>query len=146
MGQLDLFGSSDDEEVAESSSSPLAHLKFGEEEYPRKQLLAHEREMLGLYASAHPLDGAEHILRKHAPKPIAAILNDPANEGEVVISGLIIALERRGQQKGRALGDLHGRGHGRCGRGAFFANAYSMFAADVIEDQAVLVKCRVNWA
>jgi DNA polymerase-3 subunit alpha len=82
MGQFDLFGSSDDAEVA-GSSSPLANLKFGDEEYPRKQLLAYEREMLGLYVSARPLDGAERILRKHAPKPIAAILNDPPKEGEV---------------------------------------------------------------
>ena len=83
MGQFDLFGSmgdSDGDGVAASSSSPLAHLKFGDEEYPRKQLLAYEREMLGLYVSAHPLDGAERILRKHAPKPIAAILDDPPKE------------------------------------------------------------------
>jgi hypothetical protein len=32
------------------------------------------------YASAHRLDGAERILRKHAPKPIAAILDDPPKE------------------------------------------------------------------
>jgi len=65
-GQFDLFGG-DGGACATAESSPLAHLKFEPQEYPRKQLLAYEREMPGLYVSAHPLDGTERILRKHAP-------------------------------------------------------------------------------
>src|SRR5690606_2352589 len=80
MGQLDRFqgfgGGGDGDTAVQTASSPLAHLKFDDEEYPRKQKLAYEREMLGLYVSAHPLDGAERILRKHAKRPIAAILAD----------------------------------------------------------------------
>jgi DNA polymerase-3 subunit alpha len=144
MGQFDLFGSTDDTEVAESSS-PLAHLKFGDEEYPRKQLLAYEREMLGLYISAHPLDGAERILRKHAPKPIAAILNDPPKEGELIVAGLITSVERRVNKKGEpwAICTLEDLDAGI--EVLFFAKAYSMFSADLVEDNAVLVKGRVNW-
>jgi DNA polymerase-3 subunit alpha len=149
MGQFDLFGSmgdSDEDDAAVSaSSSPLAHLKFGEEEYPRKQLLAYEREMLGLYVSAHPLDGAERILRKHAPKPIAAILNDPPKEGEVVISGLITALERRVNKKGEPWAICTVEDMDASLEVLFFAKSYSMFGADLIEDNAVLVKGRVNW-
>jgi DNA polymerase-3 subunit alpha len=150
MGQFDLFGSmgdSDDDGVAASSSSPspLAHLKFGVEEYPRKQLLAYELEMLGLYVSAHPLDGAERILRKHAPKPIAAILNDPPKEGEVVISGLITALERRVNKKGEPWAICTVEDMDEALEVLFFAKSYSMFGADLIEDNAVLVKGLVNW-
>jgi DNA polymerase-3 subunit alpha len=144
MGQFDLFGSSDDAEIAESSS-PLAHLKFGEEEYPRKQLLAYEREMLGLYVSAHPLDGAERILRKHAPRPIAAIINDPPKEGEVVLSGLITSLERRVTKKGDPWAICTVEDMDASLEVLFFPKAYSMFNAELIEDNAVLVKGRVNW-
>jgi DNA polymerase-3 subunit alpha len=144
MGQFDLFGSSEDAEVAESSS-PLANLKFGDEEYPRKQLLAYEREMLGLYVSARPLDGAERILRKHAPKPIAAILNDPPKEGEVVISGLITALERRVNKRGEPWAICTVEDMDAAVEVLFFAKAYLVFAANLIEDQAVLVKGQVNW-
>src|SRR5438874_887940 len=71
MGQFDLFGGGDDSDApAADDASPLAHLKFSDEVWPRKQQLAYEREMLGLYVSAHPLDGTERILRKNAPKPI----------------------------------------------------------------------------
>src|SRR5439155_8951228 len=101
MGQFDLFGDFGDSDGPPAmDASPLAHLKFGTEEWPRKQLLGYEREMLGLYVSAHPLDGAERVLRKHAPKPIAGILADPPKEGEIVVSGLITSLERRVNKKG----------------------------------------------
>ncbi|MFI5609131.1 DNA polymerase III subunit alpha [Amycolatopsis sp. NPDC051903] len=148
MGQFDLFGSfggEDDAAGAAPSSSPLAHLKFGEEEYPRKQMLAYEREMLGLYVSAHPLDGAERILRKHAPKPIAALLADPPKEGEVVISGLLTSLERRVNKKGEPWAICTVEDMDAALEVLFFAKAYSMFAADLVEDNAVLVKGRVNW-
>lgn len=145
MGQFDLFGFGGDEGEAAPSSSPLAHLKFGEEEYPRKQLLAYEREMLGLYVSAHPLDGAERILRKHAPKPIASILNDPPKEGELVISGLITSLERRVNKKGEPWAICTVEDMDASLEVLFFPKSYALFASELIEDNAVLVKGRVNW-
>jgi DNA polymerase-3 subunit alpha len=146
MGQFDLFGVTDDSAPAESSSSsPLAHLKFGEEEWPRKQLLAYEREMLGLYVSAHPLDGAERILRKHAKKPIAAILADPPKEGEIVVSGLITSLERRVNKKGEPWAICTVEDMDASMEVLFFPKSYAIFAGDLIEDNAVVVKGRVNW-
>ncbi|GLY66134.1 DNA polymerase III subunit alpha [Amycolatopsis taiwanensis] len=145
MGQFDLFGSADDTPDTAASSSPLAHLKFGDEEWPRKQLLAYEREMLGLYVSAHPLDGAERILRKHAPRPIAAILDNPPKEGELVVSGLITSLERRVNKKGEPWAICTIEDMDAALEVLFFPKAYAMFATDLVEDNAVLVKGRVNW-
>ncbi|WP_410661089.1 DNA polymerase III subunit alpha [Amycolatopsis sp. lyj-112] len=146
MGQFDLFGFGGDDDAEDAvSSSPLAHLKFGEEEYPRKQLLAYEREMLGLYVSAHPLDGAERILRKHAPRPIAAIIADPPKEGELIISGLITSLERRVNKKGEPWAICTIEDMDAAIEVLYFPKSYAMFSADLIEDNAVLVKGRVNW-
>ncbi|OZM69959.1 DNA polymerase III subunit alpha [Amycolatopsis antarctica] len=146
MGQFDLFGGGDDSDgAAMSSSSPLAHLRFGEQEYPRKQLLAYEREMLGLYVSAHPLDGAERILRKHAPRPIAAILADPPKEGEIIISGLITALERRVNKKGEPWAICRVEDMDASLEVLFFPKAYAVYSADLIEDAAAVFKGRVNW-
>jgi DNA polymerase-3 subunit alpha len=144
MGQFDLFGG-DDTTPASSDSSPLAHLKFTAEEWPRKQLLAYEREMLGLYVSAHPLDGAERLLRKHAPKPIAEIIADPPKEGELVLSGMISSMERRVNKQGEpwcicTIEDLDASIEV-----LFFAKSYSVLSQDLIEDAAVSVKGRVNW-
>ncbi|MFI6031442.1 DNA polymerase III subunit alpha [Amycolatopsis magusensis] len=140
MGQFDLFGTE-----AGPSSSPLTHLRFGEDEYPRKQMLGYEREMLGLYVSAHPLDGAETLLRKHAKKPIGAILADPPREGELIVAGLITALERRVNKKGEpwaicTVEDIDGSLEV-----LFFPKSYALFSAELTEDNPVVVKGRVNW-
>ncbi|HVV08815.1 DNA polymerase III subunit alpha [Amycolatopsis sp.] len=146
MGQFDLFGFGGEEDAEPApSSSPLAHLKFTEDEWPRKQLLSYEREMLGLYVSAHPLDGAERILRKHAPRPIAAILDNPPKEGELIVSGLITSLERRVNKKGEPWAICTVEDMDASLEVLFFPKSYAMFSADLIEDNAVLVKGRVNW-
>ncbi|MFI7121879.1 DNA polymerase III subunit alpha [Amycolatopsis sp. NPDC049868] len=146
MGQFDLFGSggADDTESA-VSSSPLAHLKFDDEEYPRKQLLGFEREMLGLYVSAHPLDGAERLLRKQAPKPIAALLDDPPKEGEVVVAGMISSVDRRVNKKGDPWAIVVVEDLDASVEVLFFPKSYSVFYEELIPDTAVAIKGRVNF-
>jgi DNA polymerase-3 subunit alpha len=144
MGQFDLFGG-DDDTPPPDDTSPLAHLKFTAEDWPRKQQLGYEREMLGLYVSAHPLDGTERILRKHAPKPIAALLEEAPQEGELVVAGMISTLERRVNKNGEpwAIVTLEDLDAGI--EVLFFAKSYSVLSADLVEDSAVAVKGRVNW-
>ncbi|HEV2781323.1 MAG TPA: DNA polymerase III subunit alpha [Actinophytocola sp.] len=144
MGQFDLFGGADDDAPA-VDASPLSHLKLSAEEWPRKQLLGYEREMLGLYVSAHPLDGAERMLRKHAPKPIAEILADPPKEGEIVLSGMISALERRVNKQGEPWAICTIEDLDASIEVLFFPKSYSVLSADLVEDAAVAVKGRVNW-
>lgn len=145
MGQFDLFAVGGDDEAPSSDASPLAHLKFTAAEWPRKQQLGYEREMLGLYVSAHPLDGAERVLRKHAPKPIAEILADPPKEGEVVLSGMISALERRVNKQGEPWAICTIEDLDASIEVLFFAKSYSVLSADLVEDAAVAVRGRVNW-
>ncbi|HEX5401853.1 MAG TPA: DNA polymerase III subunit alpha [Pseudonocardiaceae bacterium] len=145
MGQFDLFGGGDDTAEPDASSSPLAHLTLAPEEWARKQLLGYEREMLGLYVSAHPLDGAEPILRKHAPKPIAVVRDEAPKEGEIVVSGMIAAVERRVNKNGEPwaivkLEDLDGSMDV-----LFFPKSYSVLHEDLVADSAVAIKGRVNW-
>jgi DNA polymerase III subunit alpha len=144
MGQFDLFGGGDDA-PAEAESSPLAHLKFSPEDWPRKQQLAFEREMLGLYVSAHPLDGAERILRKHAPKAIAAVINEAPKEGEIVVSGMIASVERRVNKNGEPWAIVTLEDLDAAIEVLFFAKSYSVLAGDLVQDAAVAVKGRVNW-
>lgn len=101
--------------------------------------------MLGLYVSAHPLDGAEPVLRRHAPRAIAAILDNPPKEGELVVAGLITALERRVTKKGEPWAICTVEDMDAALEVLFFPKSYGLFAADLVEDNAVLVKGRVNW-
>ncbi|WP_235926543.1 DNA polymerase III subunit alpha [Actinokineospora pegani] len=143
LGQFDLFGTGDSE--PEPTSSPLAHLRFDAEEWPRKHLLALEREMLGLYVSAHPLDGADHVLRRAAPRSIGAVLASPPREGELVLSGMISSLERRVNKKGETWAIATIEDLDASIEVLFFPKSYAALASDLVEDAAVVVKGRVNW-
>jgi DNA polymerase-3 subunit alpha len=146
MGQFDLFGL-DEPDSAEPSTdtSILAHLTLGVEEWPRKQLLAYEREMLGLYVSAHPLDGTERILRKNAPKPISILLADAPKEGEIVVAGLIANVDRRVNKKGEPWAIVTIEDHDAAIEVLYFAKAYSVLFNDFVPDTVVAAKGRVNW-
>ncbi len=144
VGQFDLFGGMDDG-PAPPETSPLAHLKIGDGEWPRKQLLEFEREMLGLYVSAHPLDGTERILRKHAPRTIAAVIDDAPKEGEVVIAGMISAIDRRVNKKGESWAIVTIEDLDASMEVLFFAQSYMAMQEDLTPDSAVAVKGRVNW-
>ena len=143
-GQYDLFGGVDDE-PASPEHSPLASFKIGDEEWPQKQKLAFEREMLGLYVSAHPLDGAERILRKHAPKPIAAMIDDAPKEGEIVIAGMISSVDRRVNKKGEPWAIVTIEDLDASMEVLFFPKSYSVMYEELVPDSAVAVKGRVNW-
>jgi DNA polymerase III subunit alpha len=93
VGQSSLFDSSDDDEV----SSPL---DLGDDEWPLAELLAYEREALGFYVSAHPLDNAEPTLRRHAPRSIAELMEDPS-DGTVTAAGMIGTVTSRMTKQGK---------------------------------------------
>ena len=72
IGQFDLFGSSDDSETAAFTTD----LTIPVGEWEKSTLLTHEREMLGLYVSDHPLFGVEHVLAAKADCSVAELMAD----------------------------------------------------------------------
>ncbi len=140
-GQFDLFG----HDEAGEDASVLAHLAIDTVEWPRKQLLAAERDMLGLYVSAHPLDGGERVLRKFAPKPIAVLLNDAPAEGEVVVAGIIASVDRRLNKKGEPWAIVVIEDLDAAVDVLFFARSYSLWHTELVPDATVAVRGRVNW-
>jgi DNA polymerase-3 subunit alpha len=141
-GQFDLFGA----ETAEPElASPLAHLRLLPDEYPRAELLAHERQMLGLYVTAHPLDGAEQLLRRHADRPIAALLTDRPREGQVTLAGLITAVDRRVDKRGEPWAVCTIEDLDASLEVLFFARTFAQVGDRLVEDVAVAVGGRVTW-
>jgi DNA polymerase-3 subunit alpha len=145
LGQFDLFGA-DASDAPEESTSPLAHLTLDAAEWPRKQLLSYEREMLGLYVSAHPLDGAEHLLRGHAPKPIAVLLDEaPAKDNAVTIAGIISSVERRVNKKGEPWAIVTVEDLDASVEVLFFARSYAVMHEELVQDSAVAIKGRPSY-
>ncbi len=66
-------------------------------EWTKKDKLAFEREMLGLYVSDHPLAGLEMALAKHASTGIENLLSsEDVNDGDqVTVAGLVTSVQHR---------------------------------------------------
>src|SRR6202035_350732 len=73
IGQDSLFGGDEETEAAFEVAIPDA-------EWDKKTRLNFEREMLGLYVSAHPLLGVEHILARDADISLAELMGSAAAE------------------------------------------------------------------
>ncbi len=150
LGQFDLFGAEPGAD-AQADSSPLAHLTFGPEEWPRKQLLAYEREMLGLYVSAHPLDGAERLLAPYRDTSIAELVGGERPESgrdgkdpQVKIAGMISGIQRRINKNGVPWAIATVEDLDASVEVLFFPKSYEMFSDCLVEDSAIAVKGRVN--
>ncbi|MFE7316941.1 DNA polymerase III subunit alpha [Streptomyces sp. NPDC057555] len=142
FGQDDLFaglgGAADD--------GPAFGLDFpvDEAEWPRRQLLATEREMLGLYVSAHPLDGAEHVLAAARDCSIAELLGSGRTTGDVQLSGLITGIQRKVTKQGNAWAIVALADRDAAVEVLFFPAAYQLVQHALSEDAVISVKGKIE--
>jgi DNA polymerase-3 subunit alpha len=139
IGQFDLFGGGDAEEVGS-----VFDVKVPDENWESKHQLALEREMLGLYVSGHPLNGVEHILESHSDTAIARILSGEVADGaQVTIGGILASVTRRVNKNGEpwATAQLEDLAGGI--EVLFFPKSFQVHGMSVVEDAIVLVKARV---
>ena len=65
-------------------------------EWSKRELLALERDMLGLYVSDHPLSGMERGLRRHAELTVSQVIESDLEENQTVtLAGLITSVNHR---------------------------------------------------
>ncbi|MHA7134907.1 DNA polymerase III subunit alpha [Oerskovia turbata] len=141
-GQFDLFADLGGEDPAMSFSVDVPEIP----DWDKKQRLAFEREMLGLYVSDHPLSGLEHVLTRAADTSIAALMADEARPdgSTVVIAGLITSLQRKMSKNGNpwaavTIEDLEGGVEVM-----FFGETYLAYSTILAEDQVVVLRGRVR--
>ncbi len=99
IGQDSLFGGLDD---ALGGSFGISVTVPEIDEWDKMTLLGHEREMLGLYVSDHPLLGLEHVLSQGTDATIGQLLLDDErpDNSSVTISGLVTSVQRKITKKG----------------------------------------------
>ncbi len=99
IGQDSLFGGLDD---AAGSTFGISVTVPEIDEWDKTTLLGHEREMLGLYVSDHPLLGLEHVLSVGTDATIGQLLLDEErpDNSSVTISGLVTSVQRKITKKG----------------------------------------------
>jgi DNA polymerase-3 subunit alpha len=145
IGQFDLFGAGESGGLAVAGQRIGLDFELSAEEWPRKFLLSQEREMLGLYVSSHPLDGAQRILERNRDVSIAELLASGRTEGDVTVAGLISAVDRRINKKSGnpwaivTLEDLDA-----AIEVLFFPKVYSLYTGELAGDTAASIKGRLN--
>jgi DNA polymerase-3 subunit alpha len=144
IGQFDLFAGLGGD--GDGGTSGLVVDITDLPEFDKRERLAFEREMLGLYVSDHPLFGVEHILARDADCSIASLTGDDSRpEGSTVtIAGMISGLQRKVTRNGNpwaiaTVEDLDG-----AIEVLFFPQSYQTVSHVLAEDLVVVIKGRVN--
>ncbi|HWM34340.1 MAG TPA: DNA polymerase III subunit alpha, partial [Pseudolysinimonas sp.] len=116
-------------------------------EWPKREKLAAEREMLGLYVSDHPLAGLGPQLAKHASIGIAELLSgDAAGDGDTVtVAGLVTSVQHRtARNSGKQYGMIQLEDFGGEITVLFMGKTYQEFAPALQGDSIIVVKGRVS--
>jgi DNA polymerase-3 subunit alpha len=96
-GQFDLFSMADDDD--DGTMVAGTRIVIPEEDFDKRQRLAFEKEMLGLYVSDHPLMGAEASLRRRTESTIAEL--EGVEDGTMrTTGGLVTSLQKKWTRKG----------------------------------------------
>ncbi|TDP99734.1 MULTISPECIES: DNA polymerase III subunit alpha [unclassified Leifsonia] len=116
-------------------------------EWAKRDKLAFEREMLGLYVSDHPLAGLELQLAKLASTGIAELVaSENIQDGETVtIAGLVTSVQHRvAKASGNQYGMIQVEDFGGELTVMFMGKAYQEYSAQLQGDAIVVVRGRVS--
>ncbi|MGW9826344.1 DNA polymerase III subunit alpha [Brevibacterium sp. CS2] len=144
-GQFDLFAGLGGDDASETSFSVSIPDR---PEWEKKEKLAFEREMIGLYVSDHPLNGLEGVLQSEAEASIAEIV-DPENtrpEGSSVkVCGMITQVQRRvSKNSGKPYGIVTVEDLEASVEVMFFGDVYEPVATLLATDLVVTVTGRIR--
>jgi DNA polymerase-3 subunit alpha len=142
IGQFDLFGSMGEAEDA-GGLRITPDIPLGE--WDKAMLLAHERDMLGLYVSDHPLYGVEQFLAQSTDCSVVHVHSGDRAEGTVVtVGGLVTGVQRKTTKQGSlwaivTLEDLDG-----AVEVMVFPQTYAGAGTLLVEDAVLLVRGRID--
>jgi DNA polymerase-3 subunit alpha len=142
IGQDSLFGGLGDDDAGFGVSVTIPDI----DDWDKMTLLGHEREMLGLYVSDHPLLGLEHVLSQGTDCTIGQLLLDEerAHGSTLTVSGLITSVQRKITKRGDpwatiTLEDLDG-----AIEVLLFPSAYTLSSTLLVEDAIVRIKGQLS--
>ncbi|NIA14200.1 MAG: DNA polymerase III subunit alpha [Nitrospiraceae bacterium] len=138
-GQTSLF----DLEGAGNAADAMHH-KPNVDEWPENEILAFEKEMLGLYVSSHPLARHAAILDRY----VTAVVDDIAKmreDQEVVVGGLLSQVKHYTTSRGSKMAFVTlDTPAGPC-EITVFSDVFERKAGLIVPDMVVLVPSRVNY-
>ena len=142
IGQDSLFGFGADD-GGESAGSSM-EVPIPEGEWPQQTALAFEREMLGLYVSSHPLDGAEALLERSRDYSIADLHDGAGGPGSARIAGIITSVTKKVTKKGDVWALVGIEDHDAAIEVACFPQTYQLYAPVLLPDAVVSVTGKIR--
>lgn len=142
VGQYDLFADLSGGDQSSGFSVEIPDLP----EWDRREKLAFEREMLGLYVSDHPLRGMERALIKHQELEIAALKEEARKHDNkrVTIAGLITSIDRKVNKQGLPWAIVTVEDFSGSIEVYFFARQYEAMSQSLLQDHIVKITGRVG--
>ena len=142
IGQDSLFGFGV-EDGGESAGSSM-EVPIPEGEWLQQTALAFEREMLGLYVSSHPLDGAEALLERSRDYSIADLHDGAGGPGSARIAGIITSVTKKVTKKGDVWALVGIEDHDAAIEVACFPQTYQLYAPVLLPDAVVSVSGKIR--
>ena len=139
MGIMSLFG-----EMAEGPGSALdERMPIPDLEFDPPERLTHEKEMLGLYVSSHPLLGVESALRRHTDCSINELRE--LRDGEMRwVGGVVTGLSRKYTKRGDLMATFTLEDLQSAIEVMVFPRTMGDFGAYLADDAVVCVKGRID--
>ncbi len=136
-GQTDLFGM-----MGEAGQVPEVEIKPAPVQHPDKELLLWERDLMGLYLSAHPLDKYDTYFEEQT-HPLG-LINEENDKKMIVIGGIITAIRPIVTKKGDKMAFV--KLENKMGEAEFivFPSVFAESGAKLEVDNVVRVKGKIN--
>ncbi|WP_167142505.1 DNA polymerase III subunit alpha [Canibacter zhoujuaniae] len=115
-------------------------------EYSKRDKLAFEREMIGLYVSDHPLSGLDDVLTRECTHQVLQVIGEESDmDGETVtLAGLLTSVELRTAKSGKMYGMAALEDYSGEIEVLFMGNTFQEYRAKLIADSVVSIRGRLN--
>lgn len=122
---------------------------FPGEEWPALTKLNKEKELIGIYLSAHPLDNYKVELKHFCNATLAEFRNLPSLKGhDLTVAGIVTGVKHAMTKNGKPYGQLTLEDYSDTYTLSFFAKDYENFRKYIYEGYSLLIKGSVqenNW-
>lgn len=136
-GQTDLFGA-----MGEAAAIPEVEISPAPKKHSEKERLAWERELMGLYISAHPLDKYETYLKEQT-MPIAEMKPD-LDGAAVVLGGIVTDVRTIVTKKGSKMAFVKIEDKTETIELVVFPATYEKVGAKLVVDAVIKVRGKIN--
>ncbi len=125
--------------------SPLTESLRSGKEATEKELLAWEKEFLGLYLTRHPIAGSQHKLTHYANQKIASLEEDAHPGAKVKIGGIISTIRRTfTKAKGEEMAFLKLEDETGTIDIVVFPKTFSQFKSVINEDAIIILEGKLD--